>query len=271
VSIILDALHRSDREREQVNTVPGLQTYHGNSAIQEPAYKRLFWAVLLLVPLFALGWFLLRGDSPGVVTAAPPQADTRGSAMVRQEVAAAQQATKVVRQEEKTVVPSLPVSRPELEVAAEIDIADPGVVALYQRTDARSGTVPVAEAVPAVAKSPAAAAVPAEQEVSAIPVDELLAAASNELMALDSNEDSTPLLQSLPQRIKDEIPSIFYSNHSWSSSSGEKEVTLNGEIHREGDVIVKDVRLLEIQPDYIILEYKDNRFRLRALNSWVNL
>jgi hypothetical protein len=104
-----------------------------------------------------------------------------------------------------------------------------------------------------------------------LPVDEIVAAVEKELVAPPLDNDPTPLVQDLPQATKDQIPSIFFSNHSWSSKAGEKMVTLNGDVRREGEVVVPGVRLVEILPESILLEFQGTRFRLRALNSWVNL
>ncbi|MCZ6830267.1 MAG: general secretion pathway protein GspB, partial [Gammaproteobacteria bacterium] len=70
---------------------------------------------------------------------------------------------------------------------------------------------------------------------------------------------------------KDEIPSIFFSSYSWSSNAGERMVTLNREVRREGDAVLPGLRLVEILPESIVLDFQGTRFRLRALNSWVNL
>ena len=82
---------------------------------------------------------------------------------------------------------------------------------------------------------------------------------------------AAPLISELKQRTKDEIPSIFYSSHHWSTVAAERVVTLNGEARREGAQIKPGLRLVEILVNSIVLDYRGTEFRLRALNSWVNL
>jgi hypothetical protein len=48
-------------------------------------------------------------------------------------------------------------------------------------------------------------------------------------------------------------------------------VVLNGKKVKEGERLAGGIRLDEILPDSIVLSYKGQQFRLRALNSWVNL
>ncbi len=133
----------------------------------------------------------------------------------------------------------------------------PEVAALYQRA-----------AVPGAAGSKQATAAPANKT---LPVEAIVVAARQELAAPPLDDDPTPLVQDLPQRTKDEIPSIFFSSHSWSNKASERLVTLNGEIHREGDAVLPGVRLIEILPESIVLDFQGTRFRLRALNSGVNV
>jgi hypothetical protein len=82
---------------------------------------------------------------------------------------------------------------------------------------------------------------------------------------------AAPLMSELKQRTRDEIPSIFYSSHHWSTVAAERVVTLNGQAHREGERIKPGLSLVEILEDSIVLDYRGTEFRLRSLNSWVNL
>jgi hypothetical protein len=46
---------------------------------------------------------------------------------------------------------------------------------------------------------------------------------------------------------------------------------INGKTWREGDLVKPGLRLMEILEDSIVLDYRGTEFRLRSLNSWVNL
>ena len=75
----------------------------------------------------------------------------------------------------------------------------------------------------------------------------------------------------LRQSQKDEIPSIFYSQHNWSSDPAERSVVLNGQERREGQQVKPGLRLVEILESSIVLNFNGTEFQLRSLNSWVNL
>ena len=82
---------------------------------------------------------------------------------------------------------------------------------------------------------------------------------------------ATPFLTELSQRTKDEIPTIYYQRHDYSGDSSRSSVVLNGETVRVGGSPAPGVRVDEILPDSVVLDYRGTQFRLRALNSWINL
>ena len=77
------------------------------------------------------------------------------------------------------------------------------------------------------------------------------------------------LLENLSQRQKDRIPTIVYSDHDYSSN-GESRVTLNGQQLRVGQRVAT-IRVVDILVDSVVLKVDGIEFRLRALNTWVNL
>ena len=245
MSLILDALHRSDQERNHQGAVPGIQTLHGASEIGDSRPRWLLWGPVGLLCLGGLLVWALR-DGVGV----------NESALAAVANVSAPVTGPLPGTTEASALPAVPdaTTLPEPEPAARP--AD-GVAELYQRA--------------AATDSGANEAAPGPRETAPLPVDAMVVAAQQELAAPPLDDNPTPLLQDLPQRTKDEIPSIFFSNHAWSNKASEKLVTLNGETRREGDAVATGVRLIEILPESIILDFKGTRFRLRALNSWVNL
>ena len=77
------------------------------------------------------------------------------------------------------------------------------------------------------------------------------------------------LLENLSQQQKDRIPTIVYSDHDYSSD-GESRVTLNGQQLRLGQRVAT-IRVVDILVDSVVLKVDGIEFRLRALNTWVNL
>ena len=111
-----------------------------------------------------------------------------------------------------------------------------------------------------------------EQDLTEAPgVDfaDILAAAQEELGVTPLVRRKEPLLETLSQRVKDDIPSLRYSQHNFVPS-GSSSVTLNGKLLRERQR-VGPFTVVEILPDSVILRWRETEFRVRARNSWVNL
>ena len=98
---------------------------------------------------------------------------------------------------------------------------------------------------------------------------DILAAAQEEMGVKPLVESSEPLLETLSQQIKDDIPSLIYSEHRYDPL-GNSSVTLNGKVlkvrQRAGAFTV-----IEILPDSVVLRWRETQFRVRARNSWVNM
>lgn len=70
--------------------------------------------------------------------------------------------------------------------------------------------------------------------------------------------------------LRQQIPSLKYGDHSPGGRSADRQVVLNGNVYKEGDTVVPGLRLVEISEPGIVLEFKGERFRLSAYNSWIN-
>ena len=75
----------------------------------------------------------------------------------------------------------------------------------------------------------------------------------------------------MSQRTKDGIPTVYYQRHEYSGRPGQSRVVLNGKSLKKGGSPVAGMKVEEILPDSVVLSYGGTQFRLRALNSWVNL
>jgi general secretion pathway protein B len=228
MSIILDALQRSEQESENNSQAPGLHTRHdaAGRARSWPGYLWLIGIILLLLLALMTGAWLQRDKAAPLLPAAPAAVVESVPAPVHAPVP------------ESVAVVTLPAS----------DSAE--VAALYQQTS------------------------PKEQDENTQPamdVEVITSLAQAELKVAPAASHSTPLIADLPQRIKDQIPSIFFRKHDWSSQPAGSSVQLNGGVFKAGDTVAPGLRLVEILPDSIVLDFRGEAFRLRALNSWVNL
>lgn len=80
---------------------------------------------------------------------------------------------------------------------------------------------------------------------------------------------AVPLLENLTQQQKDMVPTIIYSMHQYSGDDA-TFVELNGSRLRAGESS-DTIRVIEILADSVIVSAAGTEFRLKALNSWINL
>jgi len=255
MSLILDALNRSQRERDSNNDVPSLETQHPVERLSQPgAWRRWLPWVGLAVALCVIAWLALdRGNTitesviqdsaPAAVV--PPEPEPEPEPMVA-EVAA----PKPLPAKE-----AVPRKAPVQTNAAVED--------LYKK---RVGTEPA----PVVEKSSPKIVEEAEPERE-INIEEVIARAQVEVENARLTEHSAPFLADLSQQTKNRIPTIYYSRHDYSANASQSSVMLNGEQVRVGAKVAGVLKLEEILPDSIVLSHQGMQFRLRALNSWINL
>lgn len=126
------------------------------------------------------------------------------------------------------------------------------------------------EAQAAQARAEEAAAAARELEERPVDVEEVLRLAQEEVANAELVDHPAPFLVSLSQQTKNAIPTILYQRHDYSQG-GRASVTLNGKTLRTGGTVDSGLKIDEILEDSVILNYRGTQFRLRALNSWVNL
>lgn len=107
------------------------------------------------------------------------------------------------------------------------------------------------------------------EDGTAVDFAEILAQAQKELGVQPLVDSSEPLLETLSQQTKDQIPSLIYSEHNYSAN-GRSEVVLNGQSLTERQR-VGPFTVVEILPDSVILRWRETQFRVRARNSWINM
>lgn len=334
MSLILDALNRSDSDRSGVDAGPGLHSVHGPGSRNEaPAWRRWLWPALTLVFALVAGLAWWRGDeapAPRPAALAAPEAEpeqqpasdarpeapvaTRPAQQPREtpssnraapatqrpapgfsdDVAALytqMQAAGVdpnelvpppAREEQPAAVSSAPAQAPPGAMAQMEQMAQMAELSKAARAAAPTrSSVAEQRAQPTEreARSAAASRSAAEDYEEAEPaydVDALALAAQAEMDSRQRGPEplvqhEAPFITDLRQSQKDEIPSIFYSQHNWSSNASERSVVLNGQERREGQQVKPGLRLVEILEQSIVLNFNGTEFQLRSLNSWVNL
>lgn len=322
MSLILDAINRSQRERTEPGDVPGVTTAHYTGDPNTPGGDGRGWGlfpvVLLIIALIAalgvIAWLLLRDAPPestsvaGAVThPAPPRVPAAASVAPAREQSSERAPPDTVTPADKSASGELPAGKPaarEPVTAApeSVPATSPEVAALYAQRGrgephdgepsadrgppadrepsahrepsaseaAQVNETPSAEgSAPAEANQAPVASIPPRQE-EPLDVEALLAAARQEMEKEQMPDHPAPFLVELSQQRKDAIPTLLYSAHEYRGG-GESTVLINGKTARAGQSVGKGVTVEEILPDSAILSFDGQQFRLKALNSWVNL
>lgn len=106
-------------------------------------------------------------------------------------------------------------------------------------------------------------------ESPALDIDALVATAESVLAQQSLIEHPAPFLSELSQADKDAIPTVYYSKHDYIEG-GRSSVVLNSKVLEAGDK-VGGLNVDEVLSDSVVLSHHGIQFRLKALNSWVNL
>jgi len=282
MSMILDAIKRS-KEVDARGDVPSVDTEHFVASRQTRS-----WTISLAgITLGCLALLLISGifyttslfkspngaasvplDAPGSVSAAtslPRGSDTKTLKTLPRE--GAQQPPKAKGDVTlRPVVINIPEQRPETTKQDEAQLAKLYAAMTEDAIDDNSDE-------DVAASSVFIQAIEANQSstVEELPVDfaEILAKVQSELGVSPLVESTEPLLETLSQQLKDDIPSLIYSAHDFRPS-GRSSVILNGESAGERQK-VGAFTVVEILPDSVILRWRETQFRVRARNSWINM
>jgi len=283
MSLILDALRRSETEKKgtpslsMVDEIPPDPSRFPKSAIGWGAGSL---AVLLIV--FGFQWF--EQEDPPV--SAPLDVDAEVGMTNSPETALATELQAPPAQTPSFAAvkpPPAPVVEPPQSQGLDAETRAALNRAMWQDADASSraaagetneGEVMQAEASPQrpidpVGTNASSATTEPPADGPALDLQELMERLAREAGEVALSPHPVPLLENLTQQQKDGVPTIIYSGHQVGGNTP-AFVELNGSRLREGDS--RDgIRVVEILADSVILAVSGTQFRLKALNSWVNL
>lgn len=288
MSLILEALNRSRREQQNASPVPGVDSVHFEPEANRRSARWLWLlaaAGLILLAGFLLGGLFNRAEGPAVLptpehaemtslTAAQSGGVPPTSVEPVEPVGAEYAAAGAVQPNAPTpaaVESSAAAPSPQPEASADVS-------ALYAGTSPAVQEAPVATP-PATAsdgRAPKDAAAspadtgPSTETESSVDIAALAAAAEQALEDVRLAEHPAPFLGELSQQRKDAIPTLMYLQHDYRQDGG-SSVTINGQQASAGQSVGRGVRVEEVLPDSVVLSQDGEQFRLRALNSWVNL
>lgn len=225
MSYILEALKKSDQQRQLSATPTLLTTQSPMIAPTQPAYLYFgIFATVLLGAGILIGWLRPWHAEP-----------TRAKDLI-----AAQSALSTSHQNTLAPLPKPPemAGRTRQELPAS---QHPSMIA------AKKQPLPAPTRV-AMHSAPAKAA-----SVIPTPLQDKYDDAAQEQKAVPMAE--------LPLALQQEIPSMTVQVHAYSNKPKGRLASINNRMLREGDMLSPGLRLEQITPDGLIFSYKEYRFR----------
>ncbi|MBI3779430.1 MAG: general secretion pathway protein GspB [Gammaproteobacteria bacterium] len=230
MSYILDALRKSEQERQPKTPLRPGGPVHNVSLPWRGGWLLVTGAILLLVML-GVAVIFWHNTAGSLVTEAPVAA----AVPVPTPSAAT---TAVVPPAAEPVAAALPI----MPVKSEPPVRDL----------AEQAQVPV----PVVPKKPVPAPhrkVAAVKQRSSPPAD---------APAVPLETDTTPLLQQMPLEMQHALPAMAVTIHVYSPQESQRILFINNREYHKGSLIEGGVRVEEIVPDGAVLSYHGERFKL---------
>ncbi len=288
MSLILDALNRSRQDRD---SVPNLATHHTFDKMASGKRQYLPW-VAFSVAVVIIGWLvigrLFATPVSDIEVGAPTEqvskniitASESNSTEVKEDAAVEEPLVQPVAdsQTSEPVAVAPVANNPEpdivtiavaMETTTSISapvVENPAVAQLYQNRNVMDDA-----AAPQRTSSAALDLYADSGNEEPIDIARVLQSAREEMKDATLDEHPVPLLSALSQQVKDDIPTLYYQRHDYSNNTSISTVVMNSKTLKVGGNPVNGVKIEEILPDSVVLSYQGTQFRLRALNSWVNL
>ncbi len=246
MSLILDALNKSERDRRERQGIPDLQTEHIllYEADRKPAWssRKILIAGLAMVLVLITVVSVLFKQSASIQPAVPATPTINPAAS--QPLAAIAEESDHSRPDNLSEGPAQLPGPETAQDNAPVYKLEEKIGALYQ-----GSSVTLESVIPTVSHE----ADPPESRPQEV------------------EDEIVPWLIELPSGIKDQIPSLRYGMHIFSDENADSFVVINDKDRRVGDSVATGVVLIAIDADSITLEFEEVRFRLEALNNWVNM
>lgn len=261
MSLILDALQRS---QEQPSATPVSLTMTSEAASAGKGRSGVIVGIVLGMVATLVVWLLLERYAPWQASVdIGSSAGSMSGSVEAMSFPTAQQVPATTTPE-----PSVDVANTSLSSPAQTPVRDKEVGALYESIQIEgSGSEAVIEAA-AGQDQIDKQNLPEEQDDKSIDIEALLRKAQAHMGEASLTAHRVPLIDRLSQQQKDRIPTLLYTEHSWSAESA--SVVINGQRLLAGGRL-NGLAVVEVLDDSVILSWSGIEFRLAALNSWVNL
>jgi len=84
---------------------------------------------------------------------------------------------------------------------------------------------------------------------------------------LDRRSRSVESIEQMPVWVQNGVPALQFEQHIYASD-GKGWVKVNGRDRYEGDTIARELTLVEILPQKVVLNFRGEKFTMLALSSW---
>lgn len=248
MSYILDALRRSDAEREREQAgVPKLFTQQAAGPLSraDPAVPRERPVWLWVVIGIALGlaapalWFALGRSGPDPMPA--PQAPGHGPTAMPAPPSAAPRSQPLPEAMPRPAEEPRPLERAALPAAPH----GPAPQSRALEAVATPARQPNAEPSRTATRTPPRASAPLPAAAAKVEPSERI-----------------PKLSELPESLRRELPPLAFGGAVYSETPSARFVILNGVIHREHDRVAPDLVVEQIKLKAAVLRFRDQRFEI---------
>lgn len=288
MSLILDALNKADNERSH-NDAPSIHSNHDTEingrGIRRPQKLILLASIVTILLASAIVFFLTiyssdktavaqiqpnkqnlpptdRYNTPATISPTDAPVDTKKAtprkidALKERVIAAQYQQAHDIEKNIKTKK-NAPAS--ELNNLERTEKTEQQVKAIYQqKTTAISQAAPKPQPTLAV------------NAVQSTPSPRRTPRATPKPSTTLAKHSLLSFISELPYAIQKNIPTIMYTRHKYRSE-GDSFVRLNNVEFRQGQQVAEKLYIEEVLRDGIVLRYNNRKFKMKALNSWVNM
>jgi general secretion pathway protein B len=93
-------------------------------------------------------------------------------------------------------------------------------------------------------------------------------ASADQIPEQNNEYDDVPRVDQLPVAVLTDLPAMSFSAHMYASLPENRWVRVNGLRMVEGDYIADQLQIINIEPQRIILSFRENVFSMNALTDW---
>lgn len=268
MSLLLDALNKADEERKRNENPPSIGSNHDTSLAMSGSGNKIpvfaiaaSIGVILAILLVVVYWW---GRHTLVVNTTSETVSSQTSTNTHTTTT-----SKTIGRTKPAPVNAAPVenqantatdySRKEHNTATTQDAPpEESVASLYQQNT--NNVAPAIQPTKTIATT-------ARTEVNAPPAKQ--EAPNPQVVSSIKQFSNLPEIHDLPNNVLERIPSLNYTEHHYNSNGG--NVVINGSVRHVNDQLASGLVIDKILEDGMILHIDTYSFKMRALNSWVNM